>query len=106
MHAVIKTGGRQIKVAVGDTFKIHKMPVDTGNEVAFDEVLLLTDGAGNVTIGQPLVKGAKVLAKVLSHGRGVRSLSKNSDVVNITIKSKVIVKISLKLKSSASTFKE
>jgi large subunit ribosomal protein L21 len=74
MHAVIKTGGRQIKVAVGDTFKIHKMPVDTGNEVAFDEVLLLTDGAGNVTIGQPLVKGAKVLAKVLSHGRGPKIL--------------------------------
>ncbi len=74
MHAVIKTGGRQIKVAVGDTFKIHKMPVDTGNEVAFDEVLLLTDGAGNVTIGQPLVKGAKVLAKVLSHGRGANIL--------------------------------
>lgn len=74
MHAVIKTGGRQIKVAVGDTFKIHKMPVDTGNEVAFEEVLLLTDGAGNVTIGQPLVKGAKVLAKVLSHGRGPKIL--------------------------------
>ncbi len=70
MHAVIKTGGRQIKVAVGDTLKIQKMPIDMGSEVAFDEVLLLTDGAGNITIGQPLVKGAKVLAKVVSHGRG------------------------------------
>lgn len=74
MHAVIKTGGRQLKVAVGDKFKIHKMPAQAGDEVSFDEVLLLTDGAGNLTIGQPLVKGAKVLAKVLSHGRGAKIL--------------------------------
>lgn len=74
MHAVIKTGGRQLKVAVGDKVKIHSMPVEAGNEVAFDEVLLLTDGAGKLTIGQPLVKGAKVLAKVLSHGRGPKVL--------------------------------
>ena len=69
MYAVIKTGGKQYRVAAGDKLKIEKLAGDVGSDVTFDQVLMLADG-DNVTIGAPLVSGITVPAKIVSHGRG------------------------------------
>ena len=68
MYAVIKTGGKQYRVEEGDTLKIEKLEVGTGENVDFDEVLLVADG-DKVTVGQPLISGAKVTAEVVEQGR-------------------------------------
>ena len=69
MYAVIKTGGKQYKVAPGDVLKVETVAGDVGASVSFDEVLLIADGDKH-TVGAPLVKGGKVSAEVVSHGRG------------------------------------
>lgn len=68
MYAVIKTGGKQYRVEEGDTLKIEKLEVGTGESVDFDEVLLVADG-DKITVGQPLVSGARVTAEVVEQGR-------------------------------------
>ncbi len=68
MLAVIKTGGKQYIVAPGKKFKIEKLTQGAGDDVSFDEVLLLADGK-SVRLGQPFVEGAKVLGKVIREGR-------------------------------------
>ncbi len=68
MFAVIKTGGKQYLVSPGDKIKLEKLDVEQGKEVNFDQVLLLEKGKA-IKIGAPLVKGAKVTAKVLKQGR-------------------------------------
>ncbi|EUJ09781.1 MAG: 50S ribosomal protein L21 [Methylophilus sp.] len=68
MYAVIKTGGKQYKVAAGDKLKVEKLVGDVGSKVVIDKVLLIADGE-KTTIGAPLVAGAKVNATVVSHGR-------------------------------------
>jgi large subunit ribosomal protein L21 len=69
MYAVIKTGGKQYKVAPGEKLMVEKLPADVGAEVVLDEVLLVGEG-DNVRLGQPKVEGASVKATVLAHGRG------------------------------------
>lgn len=69
MYAVIKTGGKQYKVAAGGKLKVESLPVEAGGTVEIKDVLLVADG-DNVTIGTPLVAGATVRATVLGHGRG------------------------------------
>ncbi|HCU85765.1 MULTISPECIES: 50S ribosomal protein L21 [unclassified Methylophilus] len=69
MYAVIKTGGKQYKVAAGDKLKVEKLVGDVGSTVVIDKVLLIANGE-STTIGAPLVAGAKVSATVVSHGRG------------------------------------
>ena len=69
MYAVIKTGGKQYKVAAGDKLKIETIVADVGAKVSFDEVLLVADGDSH-KIGSPRVAGATVSAEVLKHGRG------------------------------------
>ncbi|TBR40802.1 50S ribosomal protein L21 [Marinomonas agarivorans] len=69
MFAVIKTGGKQYRVQEGQTLKVEKLAVDEGKKVNFDEVLLVSSG-DDVKVGAPFVKGAKVTAEVVSHGRG------------------------------------
>lgn len=68
MYAVIKTGGKQYKVAAGEKLKIEKLAGDVGSKVVIDKVLMIADG-DNTTIGAPLIAGATVNATVLSHGR-------------------------------------
>jgi len=68
MYAVIKTGGKQYRVAKGDKLKVEKLPVEAGSSVDIDDVLMIGDG-DKVTIGAPLVDGGKVTATVVSHGR-------------------------------------
>lgn len=67
--AVIKTGGKQYIVTPGDKIKIEKLDAKEGKEVTFKEVLLLEKNK-KLEIGNPLVKGAKVIGKVLSQGKG------------------------------------
>ncbi len=69
MLAVIKTGGKQYLVSPGDKIKIEKLNKKEGSEVTFSEVLLL-EKQKKIEIGDPLVKGAKVTAKVLKQGKG------------------------------------
>jgi len=69
MYAVIKTGGKQYRVAAGDTLKVESLPADVGAQVKLSEVLAVVDG-GDLKSGNPLLSGAAVLATVLSHGRG------------------------------------
>ena len=68
MLAVIKTGGKQYKVAPGDKIQIEKLDAKENEGVIFDEVLLLDDGK-DVKVGQPQVEGAKVEGKVIEQGR-------------------------------------
>lgn len=69
MYAVIKTGGKQYKVAQGDTLKIETLVADVGSIVSFDEVLMVGEGE-QVKVGAPFVAGGAVKAEVLAHGRG------------------------------------
>jgi len=68
MFAVFKTGGKQYLVSPGDKIKIEKIDIEEGKETTFDQVLLLEKGK-SLKIGDPLVKGAKVIAKILKQDR-------------------------------------
>ena len=68
MYAVIKTGGKQYKVAAGEKIKIEQIAADVGQEITIDQVLAIGAGA-DLTVGTPLVTGASVVATVLAHGR-------------------------------------
>jgi len=68
MYAVIKTGGKQYRVAAGEKLKIDELPAAIGAEIVLDQVLLVADG-DNFKMGRPLVTGASVQAKVLAQGR-------------------------------------
>ncbi|MEP6656062.1 MAG: 50S ribosomal protein L21 [Betaproteobacteria bacterium] len=69
MYAVIKTGGKQYKVAPGQNLKVEQIPADVGAEIILDQVLMVGEGE-SVRLGQPIVAGATVKATVVSHGRG------------------------------------
>ena len=69
MFAVIKSGGRQYKVTVGQTFEVHRLHVEVGEQVHFDEVLLISD-ADNTMVGAPVLENASVLATATKQGRG------------------------------------
>ncbi len=69
MYAVIRSGGKQYRVSPGQTLKVEKLAADVGQEVEFNEVLLVSDGEKS-HIGVPLVANALVTAEVVQHGRG------------------------------------
>jgi len=68
MYAIILTGGKQYKVAVGDEVSVEKLNAAEGDEVSFDVLLLEQDG--EVTVGTPTVAGVVASAKVVEHGKG------------------------------------
>lgn len=68
MYAVIKTGGKQYRVAAGEKLKIEQIPADVGQEIALDQVLSVGEGE-QIKVGAPIVAGAVVKATVLAHGR-------------------------------------
>ena len=68
MYAVFKTGGKQFRAEPGGRIRIPSLDVEPGETVTFDEVLLTSDGE-DVSIGEPLVDGARVEAEVLRHGK-------------------------------------
>ena len=69
MYAVIKTGGKQYKVAPGEKLKVERIVADVGAEVTLDQVVMVSGGE-NVRVGQPMVAGSAVKATVVAHGRG------------------------------------
>ena len=68
MYAVIKTGGKQHKVAEGEILKVEKLKASEGEPVDITNVLLI-EKDGEVTLGSPFIEGAKVTAKILRHGK-------------------------------------
>ncbi|MBA3904561.1 MAG: 50S ribosomal protein L21 [Rhodocyclaceae bacterium] len=68
MYAVIKTGGKQYRVAAGEKLKIEQIPAEVGAEITLDQVLMVGEGE-SVKVGAPLVSGASVKATVVAQGR-------------------------------------
>lgn len=69
MYAIIETGGKQYRVAEGDTLKVEKLEAETGAAIDLDKVLMLADGE-DVRLGKPYLDGTRVTAEVAGHGRG------------------------------------
>ena len=68
MYAVIKTGGKQYRVAAGEKIKIEQIAADVGQEITIDQVLAVGNGA-ELVVGSPLVAGAQVVATVVAQGK-------------------------------------
>jgi len=68
MYAIVETGGKQYRVQRGQIIDVERLPVEVGQQVELDKVLLVADD-GEVTVGQPTVEGAKVRATVLRHDK-------------------------------------
>jgi large subunit ribosomal protein L21 len=69
VYAVVQTGGKQYRVTVGDTIQVERLDAEPGTEIALERVLMVAND-GDVTIGTPVVEGAKVLASVDEHVKG------------------------------------
>jgi large subunit ribosomal protein L21 len=69
VYAVIESGGRHYRVAVGDTIDVEKVTAEAGDTVEIDRVIMVSGDSG-VTIGTPIVEGAKVTATIKEHFRG------------------------------------
>ncbi len=67
-YAIFKTGGKQYRVSPGDIIDVEKLPVEPGAEIELEEVLALSED-GEVTFGQPVIEGAKVIAQVHRQAR-------------------------------------
>jgi large subunit ribosomal protein L21 len=72
MYAVIRSGGKQYRVASGQVVKVERLHAEVGDTIAFDQVLMVGDeqDGGEPKIGSPLVDGAQVTAEVLEQGKG------------------------------------
>lgn len=68
MYAVIKSGGKQYRVSEGQVLRLEKLPAAAGESVELNEVLMVANG-DQITVGAPLINGAKVIAEVIAHGR-------------------------------------
>jgi large subunit ribosomal protein L21 len=75
MYAVIKTGGKQYRVAADEVLTIEKVDGDAGAKVEFTEVLMVGGGKGEAKIGVPAVSGAKVIAEVVEQGRAAKVIA-------------------------------
>jgi large subunit ribosomal protein L21 len=73
MYAVLETGGKQYRVAAGDTLEIERLAVDAGQSFTFDRVLLVNN-EGKIAVGAPTVAGAKIVADVVEHIRGDKKI--------------------------------
>ncbi len=72
-YAVIRTGGKQYRVAPGEVIRVEKLEGDPGAEIEFSDVLMTADGTA-VRVGTPLVPGARVTAQVVGHGKAKKIL--------------------------------
>jgi large subunit ribosomal protein L21 len=73
MYAIIRTGGKQYQVAAGDTLRVEKLQGNVGDTVELSDVLLVADGE-DIKIGQPVVEGATVVAKIAEQGKAKKVL--------------------------------
>ena len=69
MFAVIKTGGKQYRVSKGDMIRVEKLGGEVGDEVILDNVLMVGNGE-DIHIGNPVVDNARIVSKIIRHGRG------------------------------------
>lgn len=74
MYAVLETGGKQYRVTAGDTLEIERLKVEAGQPVTFDRVLLV-NADGKLSVGNPTLASASVLADVLEHKRGKKVIA-------------------------------
>jgi large subunit ribosomal protein L21 len=74
MYSVIRTGGKQYRVASGQVVKVERLDGEVGETIAFDQVLMVGDDGGEAKIGSPLVDGAQVTAEVLEQGKAPKVL--------------------------------
>ncbi|EFO01548.1 ribosomal protein L21 [Streptococcus oralis ATCC 35037] len=105
-YAIIKTGGKQVKVEVGQAVYVEKLNVEAGQEVTFNEVVLV--GGENTVVGTPLVAGATVVGTVEKQGKQRKLLHTSTNLKKVAIVNKVTVNHIQKLSSTRSTlnFKE
>jgi len=75
MFAVLKTGGKQYKVASGDVLKVEKLAGEAGDKIQFNDILMLGGDGDNVTVGLPLVADAAVQAEILDQAKGPKVIS-------------------------------
>ena len=68
MYAVVKTGGKQYRLGIGDSVKVEKLPNEVGNIIELSQILMVSDG-DEVKVGTPFVTGASVKAEIIGHGR-------------------------------------
>lgn len=68
MYAIIKTGGKQYRVASGEKVRVEKLAADVGQQITLDQVVAMGSG-DTLTVGTPLVAGATVIATIVAHGR-------------------------------------
>lgn len=71
MYAVFQSGGKQHRVSEGQTIRLEKLDIATGETIEFDQVLMIANGE-EINIGLPLVAGGVVKAEIVAHGRGVK----------------------------------
>lgn len=74
MYAILETGGKQYRVAAGETLQIERVPVEAGQSYTFDRVLLVNQD-GQVSVGAPTLSSATVVADVVEHVRGPKVVS-------------------------------
>lgn len=68
MYAIIRTGGKQYQVTAGDKLRVEKLQGNVGDTVELSDILMVVDGE-DVKIGQPVIEGAKVVAKITDQGK-------------------------------------
>ena len=74
MYAVLETGSKQYRVNVGDRLEVELLPIEAGQTVTFDRVLLVNND-GKLAVGSPTVAGATVVADVVKHTRGEKKIA-------------------------------
>ena len=100
-YAIIKTGGKQVKVEVGQAVYVEKLNVEAGQEVTFNEVVLV--GGENTVVGTPLVSGATVVGTVEKQGKQKKVVTYKYKPKKVSTVNKVTVNLTLKLSSTLST---
>lgn len=73
-YAVVETGGKQYRVAVGTTLEVERLDIEAGQDIELEKVMALSSG-GELKIGMPYVDGAKVTASVDGHKRGAKVIN-------------------------------
>jgi len=73
MYAIVRTGGKQYKVSEGDLLRVEKLPGDVGQAIAFDDVLLYSDGE-TVNVGQPVLENVSVKGEIVEQGKAKKIL--------------------------------
>ena len=99
-YAIIKTGGKQVKVEVGQAIYVEKINAEAGSEVTFNEVVLV--GGDKTVVGTPVVEGATVVGTIEKQGKQRKLLLSNTNLKKVATVNKVTVNLIQKLLSTLS----